>query len=181
MRRSVSLPTGPQPGSELQGQEHETPMDGMQLKSVAERSVSRPATMSFAETSCCSLVLLQSLRQCEPPSPRMLVRRPNLCTARNKWVTSMLPRFSTKTRGKAAEVTPPPHTIKAHGKYDLHIGPHVFSGITVYEVHYLDQHDGPGAQCMLLALRSIFIQRRHIQPYKQHSPHHHTPQRRIIR
>ncbi|KAM5530513.1 hypothetical protein V8D89_015829 [Ganoderma adspersum] len=80
-----------------------------------------------------SLVLLQSLRQ-----------------SRTKWVTSMFPKFSTKTRGKAAEITPPPHTIKAHGKYDLHIGPHTFSGTAVYEVHYLpsaDQHSGgPEAQ-----------------------------------
>ncbi|KAI1788812.1 hypothetical protein LXA43DRAFT_627194 [Ganoderma leucocontextum] len=80
-----------------------------------------------------SLVLLQSLRQ-----------------SRNKWVTSMFPRFSTKTRGKAAEITPPPHTIKAHGKYDLHIGPHIFSGTAIYEVHYLPsvnhQYSRPEAQ-----------------------------------
>ncbi|PIL31798.1 hypothetical protein GSI_06502 [Ganoderma sinense ZZ0214-1] len=79
-----------------------------------------------------SLVLLQSLRQ-----------------SRNKWVTSMFPKFSTKTRVKTAEITPPPHTIKAHGKYDLCIGPHIFSGTAVYEVHYLpsvDQHSGPEAQ-----------------------------------
>ncbi|KAI0719939.1 hypothetical protein C8T65DRAFT_754939 [Cerioporus squamosus] len=56
-----------------------------------------------------SLVILQSLRQ-----------------SRSKWTTSMFPKFSTRGRGtKVAEVIPPPHTIKAHGKYDLTIGPHV--------------------------------------------------------
>ncbi|KAH9858040.1 hypothetical protein C2E23DRAFT_802429 [Lenzites betulinus] len=72
-----------------------------------------------------SYVVLQSLRQ-----------------SRNKWMSTVFPKFSVKTRGsKAAEVTPPPHTTKAHGKYDLHIGPHVFLDTSVYEVHYLPISD----------------------------------------
>ncbi|EIW64249.1 uncharacterized protein TRAVEDRAFT_61929 [Trametes versicolor FP-101664 SS1] len=68
-----------------------------------------------------SLVVLQSLRQ-----------------SRSKWVTTMFPKFSVKTRsGKTPEVTPPPHTTKAHGKYDLHVGPHVYHDTAIYEVHYL--------------------------------------------
>ncbi|RPD55880.1 hypothetical protein L227DRAFT_579360 [Lentinus tigrinus ALCF2SS1-6] len=82
-----------------------------------------------------SLVVLQSLRQ-----------------SRSKWITSMFPKFSSRGRGtKVPEVTPPPHTIKAHGKYDLTIGPHVFSGTAIYEVHYLLEADpsatlGPAVQ-----------------------------------
>lgn len=58
--------------------------------------------------------------------------------ARSKWVTTMFPKFSVKTRsGKTPEVTPPPHTTKAHGKYDLHVGPHVYHDTAIYEVHYL--------------------------------------------
>ncbi|OJT15921.1 hypothetical protein TRAPUB_13866 [Trametes pubescens] len=50
----------------------------------------------------------------------------------------MFPKFSVKTRnGKTPEVTPPPHTIKAHGKYDIHVGPHVYHDTAIYEVHYL--------------------------------------------
>ena len=66
----------------------------------------------------------------------------------------MFPKFSTRARGtKVAEVIPPPHTIKAHGKYDFTIGPHVFPNTAVYEVHYLPETDmaasfGPAAQCM---------------------------------
>ncbi|KAI0361455.1 hypothetical protein OH77DRAFT_1392094 [Trametes cingulata] len=68
-----------------------------------------------------SLVVLQSLRQ-----------------SRNKWASTMFPKFSVKSRGgRAAGVVPPPHTTKAHGKFDLHVGPHIFSDTAVYEVHYL--------------------------------------------
>ncbi|KAI0669752.1 hypothetical protein C8Q78DRAFT_1037668 [Trametes maxima] len=72
-----------------------------------------------------SLVVLQSLRQ-----------------SRSKWVTTLFPKFSVKTRGgRPAEVTPPPHTTKAYGKYDLLIGPHVFPDTAMYEVHYLPLND----------------------------------------
>ena len=123
----------------------------------------------------CSLVLLQSLRQCRSSFAvyANLVAQPR-CSARTKWVTSMFPKFSNKTRGKAAEITPPPHTIKAHGKYDLQIGPHTFPGTAVYEVHYLPSSDqpsgGPEAQCMLLALQITFIQRQRLQPHNQSHP-----------
>ncbi|KAH9898248.1 hypothetical protein C8Q73DRAFT_684108 [Cubamyces lactineus] len=101
MHRTVlQLPTGPEPGWELDASRG----DASELKSVAE-----------------SQVVLQSLRQ-----------------SRNAWLSSMFPRFSIKTRGgKPAEVTPPPHTTKAHGKFDLHIGPHSFANTAIYEVHYL--------------------------------------------
>ncbi|KAI0778334.1 hypothetical protein BD413DRAFT_465460 [Trametes elegans] len=70
-----------------------------------------------------SLVVLQSLRQ-----------------SRTQWLSTTFPKFSVKTRGgKPAEVIPPPHTIKAHGKYDLYIGPHHFSYTAIYEVHYLPE------------------------------------------
>ncbi|KZT02473.1 uncharacterized protein LAESUDRAFT_661897, partial [Laetiporus sulphureus 93-53] len=73
-----------------------------------------------------SLIVLQSLKQ-----------------SRNKWLTSLLPKFSAKARGgKPPDVVPPPHTIKAHGRYDMKIGPHVFSNTAFYEVHYLPQEPG---------------------------------------
>ena len=82
-------------------------------------------------------------------------------TARNKWIASAFPKFSSKARGgKAVENMPPPHTIKAHGKYDLHIGPHVFSNTALFEAHYLPP-TGPDnsqeAQCMSLAFRNTYV------------------------
>ena len=47
MQRSLHLPTGPQPGWELQTPEAHT--DGLPLKSVAERSVSRHAVLNMAQ------------------------------------------------------------------------------------------------------------------------------------
>ncbi|KAI8981372.1 hypothetical protein BD414DRAFT_549743 [Trametes punicea] len=77
-----------------------------------------------------SFVIAQSLRQ-----------------SRNVWLSTMFPKFSVKTRGgRPAEVTPPPHTIKAHGKYDVHIGPHVFSNTAIYEVHYLPSIQAQGTE-----------------------------------
>ncbi|KZT74997.1 hypothetical protein DAEQUDRAFT_16849 [Daedalea quercina L-15889] len=76
-----------------------------------------------------SLVVFQSLRQ-----------------SRNKWLSSAFPKFSAKARGgKPPEVVPPPHSIKAHGKFDVRIGPHIFSDTTFYEVYYLpDTATGTG-------------------------------------
>ncbi|OBZ68606.1 hypothetical protein A0H81_11450 [Grifola frondosa] len=72
-----------------------------------------------------SLIILQSLRQ-----------------SRNKWLSSTFPKFSAKARGgKPPDVVPPPHTIKAYGKFDLHVGPHVFANTAIYEVHYLPHVD----------------------------------------
>ncbi|KAI9065887.1 hypothetical protein FKP32DRAFT_1708437 [Trametes sanguinea] len=100
MSRALQLPTGPQPGWEVDSRGTEEPT----LKGISE-----------------SLVVLQSLRQ-----------------SRNAWLSTIFPKFSVKARGgRPAEVTPPPHTTKAHGKYDIHIGPHVFSNTAIYEVHYL--------------------------------------------
>lgn len=61
-----------------------------------------------------------------------------LCVARNRWLSSAFPKFSAKSRGgKPPEVVPPPHSIKAHGRFDVRIGPHVFPETTFYEVYYL--------------------------------------------
>ncbi|KAI0655227.1 hypothetical protein C8Q70DRAFT_1022591 [Cubamyces menziesii] len=99
-RMVLQLPTGPEPGWELDASRGKT----SELKSVAE-----------------SQVVLQSLKQ-----------------SRNAWLSTVFPRFSIKTRGsRPAEVTPPPHTTKAHGKFDLHIGPHLFANTAIFEVHYL--------------------------------------------
>lgn len=58
-------------------------------------------------------------------------------TARERWLSFTFPRFSTKSRGKAACQAPPPHTIQTRGKCDLEIGPHIFYDTLFYEVHYL--------------------------------------------
>ncbi|CAL1694936.1 unnamed protein product [Somion occarium] len=60
--------------------------------------------------------------------------------SRERWLTSTFPRFSVKTRGgKQGAILPPPHTIKPHGRFDLVVGPHVFSNTEIFEVHYLPQ------------------------------------------
>ncbi len=85
-------------------------------------------------------MILQSLRQCELFSRVLASALYESRIARSRWITSTFPKFSARTRGtKVAEVIPPPHTIKAHGKYDLTIGPHVFSNTAIYEVHYLPE------------------------------------------
>ncbi|KAI0639560.1 hypothetical protein C8Q77DRAFT_1214084 [Trametes polyzona] len=91
--------------------------------SEPQAKASGPGLKSVSE----SLVVLQSLRQ-----------------SRNRWLSSMFPKFSVKTRGgRATDVIPPPHTTKAHGKFDLHIGPHVFYDTAFYEVHYLPVIEPP--------------------------------------
>lgn len=63
---------------------------------------------------------------------------PMLLAARNRWLSSAFPKFSAKARGgKPPEVVPPPHSIKAHGRFDVRIGPHIFPDTTFYEVYYL--------------------------------------------
>lgn len=68
-----------------------------------------------------------------------------LFIARNRWLSSAFPKFSAKARGgKLPEVVPPPHSIKAHGRFDVRIGPHIFPETTFYEVYYLpDTAAGP--------------------------------------
>ncbi|KDQ63309.1 hypothetical protein JAAARDRAFT_374082 [Jaapia argillacea MUCL 33604] len=74
-----------------------------------------------------SFVLLQSLRQ-----------------SRDKWLSSTFPKFSTMARrGKVADVVPPPHIIRSHGKCELEVGPHIFPDTTIYEVHYLQPNVPP--------------------------------------
>ena len=38
---------------------------------------------------------------------------------------------------------PPPHTIKSLGKFDFHVGPHIFPDTSVYEAHYLNSTPVP--------------------------------------
>lgn len=89
------------------------------------------------------------LQLCHPPvSKTMLGFMYNLVAyplndihlAREKWLGSTFPRFSAKSRGGRPPATqPPPHTIRAHGRYDLSIGPHIFPNTAIYEVHYIPQ------------------------------------------
>ncbi|KAF9076032.1 hypothetical protein BDP27DRAFT_1313799 [Rhodocollybia butyracea] len=62
--------------------------------------------------------------------------------SRQKWLTSVLPKFSGKTRKgpKPAGDTssgPPPHNLRLCGNCEVQIGPHIFSDTTFYEAHYL--------------------------------------------
>ncbi|KAK0455999.1 hypothetical protein EV421DRAFT_1895266 [Armillaria borealis] len=67
-----------------------------------------------------SFVLCQSLRQ-----------------SRDRWL-SFFPKFSSRSRGgKSSDISPPAHTIQSRGRCDLEVGPHIFSGTTFSEVHYL--------------------------------------------
>ena len=46
-------------------------------------------------------------------------------------------KFSAKARGKQpAELNKSPHSLKAIGKYDMEIGPHVFHDTAFFEVLY---------------------------------------------
>jgi hypothetical protein len=57
--------------------------------------------------------------------------------AREKWLTSTFPKFSSKSRGgKPAQVVPPPHTIHNRGRCEIEIGPHIFPNTVIFEVHY---------------------------------------------
>lgn len=61
--------------------------------------------------------------------------------ARDKWLRSTFPKFSTRSRGsKQADVVPPPRTLYNRGRCTLEIGPHMFIDTTVYEVHYHPVH-----------------------------------------
>ncbi|KAI6047967.1 hypothetical protein EDC04DRAFT_39613 [Pisolithus marmoratus] len=67
-----------------------------------------------------SFVILQSLKQ-----------------SREKWLRSAFPKFSTRSRGgKQPDVVPPPHTMYNRGRCTLEVGPHIFTDVTVFEVHY---------------------------------------------
>ncbi|KAI0094309.1 hypothetical protein BDY19DRAFT_912188 [Irpex rosettiformis] len=67
-----------------------------------------------------SLVILQSLKQ-----------------SREKWLTSAFPKFSGRARGsKQPEVKAPPHSVRSHNKFELSVGPHIFSNTRLYEIHY---------------------------------------------
>jgi len=76
-------------------------------------------------------------------------RHSRFFSARERWLSSTFPRFSTRAR-RVAEHVPPPHTIQTRGKCDLEIGPHIFPDTIFYEVHYLPQQSSsssaPGGQ-----------------------------------
>jgi hypothetical protein len=60
-----------------------------------------------------------------------------LSAARDKWLRSTFPKFSSRSRGgKPADAVPPPHTMYNRGRCTLEIGPHMFMDTTIFEVHY---------------------------------------------
>ncbi|KAI0785005.1 hypothetical protein C8Q75DRAFT_777083 [Abortiporus biennis] len=72
-----------------------------------------------------------------PQSPVLLK---SLRQSREKWLSNTFPRFSSKVRsGRPGAIQPPPHTVRAFGRFTLQIGPHVFSDTAIYEVHYIPQ------------------------------------------
>ena len=86
-----------------------------------------------------SSVLLLSLKQCicSILYPKLTLTNLSL-TARDKWLSSTFPKFSSKARGgKPAEIVPLPHTIQTRGRCDIEIGPHIFPDTIIFEVHYL--------------------------------------------
>ncbi|KAF8167672.1 hypothetical protein B0H34DRAFT_682661 [Crassisporium funariophilum] len=95
-------------------------------KAFWERDVSEDEEESLKSVSE-SCVILHSLKQ-----------------SRERWLYRTFPKFSSKARGnKASDATPPPHTIQTRGKCDLEVGPHIFPGTVIYEVHYLSQAPVP--------------------------------------
>ncbi|TFY79455.1 hypothetical protein EWM64_g4559 [Hericium alpestre] len=92
-----------------------TPGWELEVEQTDEDDASEPKSVAD------SLVIANSLKQ-----------------SRLNWLSSTFPKFSSKARGgKTSDATPPPHTIRTLGKCDLVIGPHVFTGTTLHEVHYL--------------------------------------------
>ncbi|KAJ4485879.1 hypothetical protein J3R30DRAFT_3680388 [Lentinula aciculospora] len=70
----------------------------------------------------------------------------SLQRSREKWLTSALPKFSSKVRkgtkaGSDTSSTPPPHNLHFRGKCEVQIGPHIFSNTSFYEVIYLPTSD----------------------------------------
>ncbi|KAH9081679.1 hypothetical protein EDB83DRAFT_571099 [Lactarius deliciosus] len=44
-------------------------------------------------------------------------------------MSTTFPKFSSKSRGgKISDTIPPPHTMRSLGKFDFHVGPHIFPG-----------------------------------------------------
>lgn len=56
--------------------------------------------------------------------------------ARERWLCSTFPKFSSKSRNNK-DPAPPPHTIQTRGTCNVVIGPHIFPDTVFYEVHYL--------------------------------------------
>ncbi|KAI0964079.1 hypothetical protein AcW1_000981 [Taiwanofungus camphoratus] len=96
-----------------------------------EASLTALSSYNLSDNACLSHVILHSFGL-------------PFDVARNKWLSATFPKFSAKTRGgKPPQIVPPPHTIKAHGRYDLTIGPHTFPKTAIYEVHYTPQAPAP--------------------------------------
>ena len=58
--------------------------------------------------------------------------------ARNAWLTTVFPKFTSKSRAKGQrDVVPPPHNLRFIAKCDIEIGPHIFADTSVYEAHYM--------------------------------------------
>ncbi|KAJ3813782.1 hypothetical protein F5876DRAFT_62866 [Lentinula aff. lateritia] len=65
----------------------------------------------------------------------------SLQRSRERWLTSVLPKFSSKVKKgfKAGSdiSSPPPHNLHLRGKCEVQIGPHIFPNTTFYEAIYL--------------------------------------------
>lgn len=77
-------------------------------------------------------------------------------SARNAWLGSIFPKFSSKAKGKLAADSnpPPPHTIKYVANCDIQIGPHVFHDTFFYNVQYLPE--GPQYEAKLSVYQSNY-------------------------
>ncbi|KAH9178743.1 hypothetical protein EDB89DRAFT_2170965 [Lactarius sanguifluus] len=119
MIEARELPVGSKPGWELDQPELDQE-NALPLKSASESSVSDINSIVFARSS--QLVFL----------------------ARSNWMSTTFPKFSSKSRGgKISDTIPPPHTMRSLGKFDFHVGPHIFPGTSVYEAHYLQSAPVP--------------------------------------
>jgi hypothetical protein len=67
--------------------------------------------------------------------------------ARDKWISGVFPKFSSRPRGgKTPDIIPPPHTHQIRGRCDFEIGPHTFRDTAIFEVHYLPLQAALSAQ-----------------------------------
>ncbi|KAH9065771.1 hypothetical protein EDB87DRAFT_1593071 [Lactarius vividus] len=129
MIEARELPVGSKPGWELDQPELDQE-SALPLKSASE-----------------SLVVLHSLKQCQPYKFNCLSVQFSIVRfflARSNWMSTTFPKFSSKSRGgKISDTIPPPHTMRSLGKFDFHVGPHIFPGTSVYEAHYLQSAPVP--------------------------------------
>ncbi|TFK77328.1 hypothetical protein BDN72DRAFT_830496 [Pluteus cervinus] len=81
----------------------------------------------------------------------------------------MFPKFSSKGRSKPVDPPPPPHNLHTRGKFELEIGPHIFSETMMYEAHYTTTQPSQTAHQPAMASHYAWKGGNYYTPY-DHTP-----------